>query len=304
MLHVPRFPGMLRCERDPDGTTVDAQLASRQAAKLTRAQEQDSLPDALIEVLTSASPAQLAAVAEICGTDLEDLIEEATEGLVFDDSDLKKCLLSVLKPRAEILCELLHEAFEGWGTNDDCVARILGTNDRKIVAAIAAQYEEKYGGPLADALVDELGGDFQGVVTAYLASAQSEEAAPSLELATVLAVDDVNTKCWQLSKLLEQAHRRLADIDAEQIRKASEGWGTDDDKLTAIMTTRTREQLALVDVLYREKYEQTLDEVIGSETSSDYGRFLKCLAAGTANANAVAIRRAIEGPSPPHVAPC
>ena len=91
---------MLRCERDPDGTTVDEKLAEKQGKKLAAARDAgDSLPDALIEVLTSSSPAQLAAVAVQCGSSLEELIESATDGLIFDDNDLKKCLLYMLKPR-------------------------------------------------------------------------------------------------------------------------------------------------------------------------------------------------------------
>lgn len=60
----------------------------------------------------------------------------------------------------ETFADILHGAFEGFGTDsDDTVARIFGSNDRQTVKAIAEKYAEKYE-PLQDALGDEISGDF------------------------------------------------------------------------------------------------------------------------------------------------
>lgn len=51
-----------------------------------------------------------------------------------------------------------------------------------------------------------------------------------------MAIEDDGEKCRELMLLLEQAQRRVAEIDAEEIRKASDGWGTDDAKVISLLT--------------------------------------------------------------------
>ena len=87
---------VLRCERDSDATPVDSARAKEQAKKLEDAEElgEEELADALIDLLTSASPAQL---AEIGG--LEEKIEIACGSGFFGESDLHKCFMSMLQPR-------------------------------------------------------------------------------------------------------------------------------------------------------------------------------------------------------------
>lgn len=49
---------------------------------------------------------------------------------------------------------------EGWGTDDDTVTRVFGTNDRQTIQAIAAKYNELYNTELTEALGGELSGNF------------------------------------------------------------------------------------------------------------------------------------------------
>lgn len=54
----------------------------------------------------------------------------------------------------------LFKAFEGIGTDNDRVTRLLGGTDKKKMAAVSKYYLETYGNSLVEDLKDELSGTF------------------------------------------------------------------------------------------------------------------------------------------------
>jgi hypothetical protein len=89
--------------------------------------------------------------------------------------------------------QALHDAFDGWGTDERKVLDILWAGSRELTQAIEAAYNQRYHPPLEQALHDELSGD-------------------------------------DLQKALQLlGHGKLTLRD--KIREAVQGWGTDENKI-------------------------------------------------------------------------
>ena len=96
------------------------------------------------------------------------------------DSSLRRCisknfdgwaqsaLLALLQPPDEWYASRLKESFDGMGTTDEAVCRILGCNDKKDVREIAAAYDKKYGKTLKAAIASECSGDYKRLLTAWI----------------------------------------------------------------------------------------------------------------------------------------
>ncbi|XP_041667519.1 annexin A1-like [Cheilinus undulatus] len=61
-----------------------------------------------------------------------------------------------------------------------------------------------------------------------------------------------------------------ARFDAYELREATKGLGTDEDVLTEILATRTNEEIQEIKRVYKEVYEDDLEEVIKDETRGDF----------------------------------
>lgn len=72
----------------------------------------------------------------------------------------------------------------------------------------------------------------------------------------------------------EMVKNYVANRDAEEIKEACSGFGTNDSKLINIVCARTKTQLDRIDQVYREKYERSLREQIEGETSGNYAKML------------------------------
>lgn len=58
----------------------------------------------------------------------------------------------------------LFKAFEGFGTDEDRVCRLLGGTDKRKTRAVADFYLETYGTSLVESLKEELSGTFLKVI--------------------------------------------------------------------------------------------------------------------------------------------
>lgn len=104
--------------------------------------------------------------------------------------------------------EQLHEAMDGWGTDERAILDILYTGNATLTGMIQREYDSRYRPSLAQALRKELSGD-------------------TLEKAL---------------KLLSQGRMTLAD----KIREGAKGWGTDEDQILHGLERATAEELAQV----------------------------------------------------------
>ena len=63
---------------------------------------------------------------------------------------------------------------------------------------------------------------------------------------------------FRLRDALGDCVRYLSVLDAQEIRKACRGWGTDESKLTGVLSSRTGDHLQRINAIYVDRYDRTL----------------------------------------------
>ena len=259
--------------------------------------------DAVIEILTKCAAVQLAVVDEVYtekyGIDLTTAIDGSLNALV--SGGFKRVCKTLIKDPITVFCELLNKAFEGWGTDDEAIMRIIGGHDKKIVNEIRERYAVIYNKPLIEDLDNELSGDFKQAVIEWVVSEGVGEGAPpenstsSLKDDMVEYFEDVSAERSRLIAENKKALEYIAYCDARAIHKACKGLGTNDSKLIDILTTRTKDQLQKIDDAYVYNYGMTIVSQIKDETSGNYGQFLCAMVLDKPKFDARMIHKAIRG---------
>ncbi|XP_075049679.1 annexin A2-like [Mixophyes fleayi] len=83
-----------------------------------------------------------------------------------------------------------------------------------------------------------------------------------------------------LEKIIVGLLKTPAAYDAQELKSAMKGLGTDEATLTEILSTRSNEQLREIQTYYRQEYKTELEKNIISETSEPYTGLLLALAKG------------------------
>ncbi|CAM9228095.1 unnamed protein product, partial [Phaeothamnion confervicola] len=188
--------------------------------------------------------------------------------------DTKRGMLALLHASPEsYTAYALNQAFEGIGTDDRRVCYLLGGTDKRLLPAVCDWFLNAYGTSLREALLDELSGDFEDAAIAWIAGAD-----PTGGMEFAVAAGGGVTALRARAQAVLQQRENLKDfvcrMDAQQIRAACKGMGTNDAKLIGIVCGRTKEHLKRVDRYYHSLFEKSLLEAIEAECSGDYKRLL------------------------------
>ncbi|CAK9309201.1 unnamed protein product [Citrullus colocynthis] len=140
-----------------------------------------------------------------------------------------------LPPVAED-CERLHNAFQGWGTDEGAIISILAHRNAKQRSLIRQTYTETYGEDLLKSLDKELSSDFERVVL-----------------------------LWTL-----QPAERDALLANESIRKLTPKHFV----ILEIACTRTPRDLFLVKEEYHARFKRSIEEDVAQHTTGDFRRLL------------------------------
>lgn len=87
----------------------------------------------------------------------------------------------------------------------------------------------------------------------------------------------------------------MASLDADLLKKATKGLGTNERMVISIMCTRTKAQLDAVDMIYRKRYGRTLREYCERELGGDLKEFLVYTQMAQDEADAHIIHNAFSG---------
>jgi len=181
------------------------------------------------------------------GGDLLKDIESETSG------NYRSVALKLMKPRDEMLAELLFEAMNHAGTNDGVLIDIM-TQFPYELPAVAATFQRKYGKSLETFIKGETSGSYENALITLL---NTPRPPPNV-------VDPVR-----------------AASDAEAFYRAGEGRiGTDERAYMTIIASNSREQLVLMDQNYRSAHPKGMEHAIKSETTGHFrDTLLACLTA-------------------------
>uniref|UniRef100_A0AAY5KE46 Annexin n=1 Tax=Esox lucius TaxID=8010 RepID=A0AAY5KE46_ESOLU len=127
---------------------------------------------------------------------------------------------------------ILDKAIKAKGVDENTIIDVLAKRSNAQRQQIKASYEKSSGKPLDAALKSALKGELEDVVLALL--------------------------------------RTPAQYDAQQLRLAMKGLGTDEDTLIEILASRTNKEIREIKVAYKEEYKKELEDEIKSDTSGDF----------------------------------
>ena len=161
---------------------VDAARAEAQADELYEAGAAKMMgcdEQVFIDILTKASEGQCAAIAAAY-----EAHEDTNRSLAEDvkkkfSGDLEFAVLARVLPRLEFFAYRIYKACKGWGTDEECIGRVLACLTKEEAKELEAAYEGAYGagaeeeaeGDLATlrgALASELSGDFLLAINHFL----------------------------------------------------------------------------------------------------------------------------------------
>ena len=132
--------------------------------------------------------------------------------------------------------EILRNAFQGAGTNEEAIVNVIANTTNPERAAIRRLYTQKYNEDLVSRLQNELSGDFK------------EAAVGSFMTPT--------------------------EYDAYCLNNAMKGLGTKEGVLTEIIGSRRPEELAAIKQTYAANYGEMLDNAVAGDTTGDYQKLL------------------------------
>jgi hypothetical protein len=87
----------------------------------------------------------------------------------------------------------------------------------------------------------------------------------------------------------------IASLDADLLKIATNGWGTDERLVVSILCSRTKAQLDAIDLIYRERFHQTLREYIEKEMGGDLSEMLSYTQMKEDELDAFLLRKAFQG---------
>ena len=135
--------------------------------------------------------------------------------------------------------DILRNAFQGAGTNEEDICRVIASTNNQERAMIRRLYNQKYNEDLCARLQSELSGDFR------------EAALGSFMTPT--------------------------EYDAYCLNSALKGLGTKEGVVNEIIGSRTPQELQAIKQVYAANYGEMLDNAVQSDTSGDYQKLLLSL---------------------------
>ena len=286
----------VRCE----SKSVSPKAAEQQAAVMYKAMSKTLADrDAIVDILTSTAAPQLALVDQCYhakyGVTLAAAIDNAINSTV--SGGFKRVCKTMIKDPITVFCELLNKAFEGWGTDEDTIMRIIGGHDKATVNEIRDRYADMYNKPLIEDLDSELSGNFKDAVIQWVVSEGvggeplPDESTATLKHEMIEYFEDLSAARSRLVLANKEALAYIAYCDARAIKRACAGLGTNDSKLINVITARTKNQLQKIDDAYVYNYGCTLVSQIADETSGNYKDFLCAMVTDKASCLLLSIRR-------------
>lgn len=280
---------------------LDLQLAKEQAEKIYNIIEngggmmgglKDNAQRELSTILYEASSAQCLAIKRAWETKYihEDSLEKTFKSKLTGSME-EACLLLIKDP-IDACCEKLKKAFDGLGTDEDALSRIIGGVDKRDAAIIAERYQAKYNENLVDRIKDEVGGNYAQSMVTWI-TATDVTRGVEFDLKNTSPRSDEHERL--VVKALENAKLSVAELDAELLIYAAKGLGTDERLVVQILCARTKEQLDGIDQVMLAKHNRSLKQYIEKEMGGNLERFLTYCQLSEEEFDAELLKKAFSG---------
>lgn len=156
--------------------------------------------------------------------------------------ELKGTMYPAADFNADNDAKALRKAMKGLGTDEDTIINIVTKRNNAQRQEIKKTFKSHFGRDLMADLKSELSGTIEKAILGLMMTP--------------------------------------AQFDANQLKKAMEGAGTDEKGLIEILATRNNQEIHAINQAYKEAYRKSLEDDLGSDTSGHFKRILVSLAQG------------------------
>ncbi|XP_065341737.1 annexin B10-like isoform X1 [Cloeon dipterum] len=246
----------------PDFNAVEDATLLRKAMKGFGTDEQ-----AIIDILCNRSNSQRQQIKEAFTREFgRDLIADLKSELGGKFEDV---IVGLMDPPVEYMCNQLHKAMEGMGTDEATIVEIVCSRNNREIKEIVDTYERLHNRPLAEHLCSETESSFRRLLTL---------------LVTVRSINSIYSSSYQkvtyfmIFQCVMQGVREEFNVDSDKAREdaqslydAGEGkWGTDEEVFNKVFTHSSHAQLRLVFQEYKSiSGGKCIEESLRSELSGE-----------------------------------
>ncbi|XP_019390791.1 PREDICTED: annexin A6 isoform X3 [Crocodylus porosus] len=216
--------------------------------------------------------------------------------------DFEKLMLAVVKcirSTAEYFAERLYKAMQGLGTRDNTLIRIMVSRSEIDMLDIREVFRTKYEKSLYSMIKEDTSGEYKKALL-KLCGGDDDAAGEFFPEAAQVAY-----RMWELSAVavakvelkgtVRPATDFNADGDAQVLRKAMKGFGTDEDAIIGVVPYRSNEQRQQLIQAYKSHYGRDLLADLKSELSGSLAKVILALMMTPAQYDAKQLKKAMEG---------
>ncbi|XP_054245232.1 annexin A6 isoform X2 [Indicator indicator] len=214
--------------------------------------------------------------------------------------DFEKLMLAVVKcirSTAEYFAERLYKAMKGLGTRDNTLIRIMVSRSEIDMLDIREVFRTKYEKSLYNMIKEDTSGEYKKALL-KLCGGDDDAAGEFFPEAAQVAY-----RMWELSAVakvelqgtVQPAGNFNDDGDAQVLRKAMKGLGTDEGAIIEVLTQRSNAQRQQILKAYKAHYGRDLMADLKSELSGSLAKLILGLMLTPAQYDAKQLRKAVEG---------
>ncbi|NXP80580.1 ANXA6 protein, partial [Ramphastos sulfuratus] len=214
--------------------------------------------------------------------------------------DFEKLMLAVVKcirSTAEYFADRLYKAMKGLGTRDNTLIRIMVSRSEIDMLDIREVFRTKYDKSLYNMIKEDTSGEYKKALL-KLCGGDDDAAGEFFPEAAQVAY-----RMWELSAVAKVELRGTVqpagsfndDGDAQVLRKAMKGLGTDEGAIIEVLTQRSNAQRQQILKAYKAHYGRDLLADLKSELSGSLAKLILGLMLTPAQYDAKQLRKAVEG---------
>ncbi|NXX39971.1 ANXA6 protein, partial [Tricholaema leucomelas] len=214
--------------------------------------------------------------------------------------DFEKLMLAVVKcirSTAEYFADRLYKAMKGLGTRDNTLIRIMVSRSEIDMLDIREVFRTKYEKSLYNMIKEDTSGEYKKALL-KLCGGDDDAAGEFFPEAAQVAY-----RMWELSAVAKVELRGTVqpagsfndDGDAQVLRKAMKGLGTDEGAIIEVLTQRSNAQRQQILKAYKAHYGRDLMADLKSELSGSLAKLILGLMLTPAQYDAKQLRKAVEG---------
>ncbi|CAF1191411.1 unnamed protein product [Rotaria magnacalcarata] len=254
-----------------------------------------------IQILCNRSDAQLKAIFEayhqFSKRDIEADIKSETSG------SLRNGLLAivgVMRNRPGFFVSQLKKALKGAGTNEDELNRVIISRCEVDMIQIKEEYENTTKRSLEDHVQSDTSGDYRKLLLELLKSPNQRTQKPGKKKYEDVNLSDSEQPEIYDEEIIQQGTMTAAKNfdairDADALRKAMKGAGTDEKTIISILGNRDTNQRLEIKAAFKNKHNRDLVADLKSETSGNFSKLLEKLLLDPVELDCSELKQAVKG---------